>query len=149
MLYEVITWCGHRQLIGKSSQGLIVADKLLSLFSSRPSDARQMYRQFIADGVGVPLQINLSQGGKRASRGTHPELDDEELFDERILGGGKFVERVLASAEQRPSATGGSLAEIIDQVADCCGVETSRITSYNVCYTKLLRVASTPDANEV
>jgi len=120
-------WCGHRQLLGKSSQALIVADKLLSLFSLRPPEARQLYRQFIADGVGVPLSANLSQGGKRASRGAHPELDDEDLFDERILGGGKFVERVLESAEYHPSATGGSLAEIIDQVANCFDVEKSRL----------------------
>ena len=43
-----------------------------------------MYRQFIADGVGVPLSANLSQGGKRASRGAHPELDDEDLFGEGL-----------------------------------------------------------------
>lgn len=118
-------WCGHRQMLGQASRSLITEDPLLSLFSSRRTDARKRYRQFVADGI-VSVD-NLSRGGKRAGRNDSHEHDDVNFFDGRILGGGEFVARVLTLTGQTGDNPRRTLAEIVDQVASCLGVEASRL----------------------
>ena len=120
-------WCGHRELLGKTSRELIAEDKVLPFFSRRTKTARQRYRQFIADGIDTPEKANLSTGGKRASLALDSSLGDADLFDDRILGGGNFVERTLSLAGQAAAGSGRSLAEIIDQVAIYFGIERSRL----------------------
>jgi len=120
-------WCGHRELLGKTSRGVIAEDNVLPFFSHRRRAAREHYHQFIADGWNAPLAAGLSTGGKRASRALDPDLGEEDLFDERILGGGDFAERILNLAEQTGTGPEKSLAEVIDQVAAHYGIEKSRL----------------------
>jgi len=120
-------WCGHRQLLGKTSRGLIAEDEVLPLFANRRRAARENYRQFIADGLNSPLAAELSAGGKRTSRALDPDLGDDGLFDDRILGGGDFAERVLNLAGRPGTGPQRSLAEIIGQVASYFGIEESRL----------------------
>jgi hypothetical protein len=37
----------------------------------------------------------LSSGGRRSSRAVDPSIAEDAMFDDRILGGGHFVEQVL------------------------------------------------------
>jgi REP element-mobilizing transposase RayT len=120
-------WCGHRQLLGKTSRTLLAEDQVLSFFSPLPKIARQGYRQFIADGIDPLTPARLSAGGKRASLALDASLEDADLFDDRILGGGAFVEGILRQAGQAAAGPQRSLAEIIDEVASCFGIETSRL----------------------
>jgi putative transposase len=110
-------WSGHRQLLGQPARKLINEEKVLSLFSKGRKAARQQYRQFIIDGIEHPSSLELSGGGKRISQAVDPGLGDDTLFDERILGGRDFVERVLSLAGQAEGGERRTLAEIIEQVA--------------------------------
>jgi len=118
-------WCGHRELLGKTSRSLITEDKVLPFFSNRRRAAREHYRQFIADGMNAPPPAELSTGGKRTSRALDPDLGADDLFDDRILGGGDFAERVLNLAGRTGAGPERSLAEIIDRVATFFGIEES------------------------
>jgi REP element-mobilizing transposase RayT len=120
-------WCGHRQLLGKTSRELLAEDHVLPFFSNRPKVARQRYRQFIADGIDTPQQAKLSTGGKRASLALDSSLEDAGLFDDRILGGGDFVEGILSRTGQSAVGPQRSLAEIIDQVSTYFGIERARL----------------------
>jgi REP element-mobilizing transposase RayT len=120
-------WCGHRELLGKTSRELIAEDKVLPLFSSRRQAARQQYRQLIADGINAPAEAKLSTGGKRASLALDSGLEETDLFDDRILGGGEFVERILHLTGQAAAGPQKSLAEIIEQVAIYFCIERSRL----------------------
>jgi len=92
-------------LLGNSSRNLILSDAVLALFSRRRNVARKLNRSFLADGCP---EGKLSHGGKGASRALDPFLAKDALFDDRLLGGGAFVEQVLAgddhdAGQKRPS----------------------------------------------
>jgi putative transposase len=121
-------WCGHRELLGGTSRSLIAENKILPLFSKRPKAARQLYYRFIVDGVDTTSESDLSAGGKRVSLALDPDLDENALFDDRILGGGDFVERVLKIADQFPAGQNRTLTDLIDLVATYYGIEKSRLS---------------------
>ncbi len=60
-----------------------------------------------------------------------PSLGNDELFDDRILGGGLFVKQILQSADLSPDVSGMSLADLIRQVASYFNVEQSRLPKPN------------------
>ncbi len=124
---EDYPWCGHRELLGKTSRSVINDRQILPVFAKRLRAARQQYTRFIADGVDAP-SANLSAGGKRASLDLDPDLDDDSLFDDRVLGGGDFVERVLRHADQFPVGEKRSLRELMDLVASHYGVEPAALS---------------------
>ncbi len=70
---------------------------------------------------------NLSRGGKRSSLALDSDLEDEGLFDDRILGGGDFCARVLSLAGQTLPETKPSLEEILEQIAAYFGIEKSHL----------------------
>ncbi len=123
---EEYPWCGHRQLLGKASRSVIDEKQILALFCKRPRAARQQYARFILDGLDTPA-ANLSAGGKRTSLDLDPDLDGDRLFDDRVLGGGDFVERVLRHADQFPAGEKRSLRDLMDLVASHYGVEPSTL----------------------
>lgn len=79
-------WSGHAVLLGKGMLEGQVIDEVLTLFGNKPSEARQRYRQFVADGVAQGTRDDLTSGKMR--RTTQPD----EPYDQRILGGGDFIE---------------------------------------------------------
>lgn len=124
---DAYPWCGHRELLGKTTSKLIAGDKVLSVFSKRRRAAWDYYRQFIADGIDPPKAARLSTGGKRTSLALDPNLGDEDLFDERILGGGDFAERVLNLVGEMTCEPGMSFTEVIDKVSKYYDIEATRI----------------------
>ena len=70
------------------------------------SAARRSYRAFVEKGIAQGRRADLTGGGLLRSAGGWEgvkALREEKVYqrnDERILGGGDFVERVLASAEE-------------------------------------------------
>jgi len=113
-------WCGHRQLLGKGGPELIDCAELLPLFSARKKAAVARYLQFLADGIHSGPQVKLSSGGRRASQAYNLALQDDELFDERILGGGDFVAQVLGA--DRDEAVSLSLRQLMTLVAGYCKI---------------------------
>lgn len=113
-------WCGHRQLLGKDGPELIDPAELLPLFSTRKKVAAARYLQFITAGIQSEPQVKLSRGGRRASQTYNPALQDDELFDERILGGGDFVAQVLGAP--RDEVVPLPLQKLITLVARHCKI---------------------------
>ena len=124
---DAYPWCGHRELLGKGSRKVIVGDEILPFFSKQRASAREHYHQFIADGMAAPLAGKLSTGGKRASLALDPDLDDEGLFDDRILGGGAFADRVLDLTGRTTSEPTMTLVELISRVATYFDLEIFRL----------------------
>ncbi|MCK4503473.1 MAG: transposase [Desulfuromonadales bacterium] len=91
-------WCGHRQLMGLGKEQLITEEDILSLFDRRKNAARKAYLQFINDGLQQKWD-KLSRGGRKASQAFDDTLTDQDLYDDRILGGGDFVERILEKTQ--------------------------------------------------
>jgi putative transposase len=98
-------WCGHAELLGKSTRRLLDSEAVLALFSSRKGQARELYKAFLADGVKGDQSQKLSRGGKVLSRALNPTLSEDEAFDDRILGGGRFVENALGATERGAAST--------------------------------------------
>jgi putative transposase len=71
------------------------------------SDAKSAYRRFVREGVELGRRLELVGGGLIRSIGGWAEVKSQrrrgkpELADERILGSGDFVERVIREAEAR------------------------------------------------
>ncbi len=99
-------WSGHREILGKVRDPISAAEEVLQLFSTNRNAARDHYLTYLADGLRHPLPY-LSRGGKQASLSLDPSLNENEIFDERILGGGAFVESLLKC--RVPETVGQSL----------------------------------------
>ncbi|MGK2906486.1 MAG: helix-turn-helix domain-containing protein, partial [Desulfuromonadales bacterium] len=83
---ECYPWSGHAVILGKGLLEGQVTDEVLGLFAKRPAEARRRYRQFVADGVAQGTRDDLTSSKRR--RTSQPD----DPYDERILGGGDFVE---------------------------------------------------------
>ena len=91
-------WCGHRQLVGTDNGQIIAADVVLALFAKHKDVAIANYLKFMADGLKVNEDLCLSSGGRKISQAMDRALGDDDMYDQRILGGGDFVEQVLANS---------------------------------------------------
>ena len=119
-------WSGHRELLAPVAAPLIRVDEVLSLFGRRKKTARENYLRFLADGLGVDKSLKLSSGGKRVSRALNPSLSEDDRFDDRVLGGGVFVEDLLGVTDMAaaPSVT---FDELLQRVAGHFQVEPERL----------------------
>jgi REP element-mobilizing transposase RayT len=88
---DTYRWCGHCELLGKTARPLLEPREVLSHFSPNRNAALQKYREFMSDGLKGPVP-DLSRGGKRTSLALDASLSEDDTFDERILGGGAFVD---------------------------------------------------------
>ena len=113
-------WTGHSILIGKQKNPLIsdtvpinnnekllaevTIEDVLKHFGKRLKDARQNYHRFVEKGIKQGRREDLQGGGLiRSSGGDKAGLlglkkEDREKSDQRILGSGGFVERVLSNS---------------------------------------------------
>ncbi len=80
--------------------------------------ARNEYLKFIADGISQRRRDELVGGGVKRSRARLPDIDSEpESYDERVLGGGSFVDQLRREEElQERLYSGMTLSELIDRV---------------------------------
>jgi len=87
-------WAGHCALMGNNENDWHDWDEIFRCFGKRKDEAREGYRGFIEQGI--------KQGVDLVSRGTRSLLraitEDDDPSDERILGSGEFVSRVLLEA---------------------------------------------------
>ena len=104
---ERYPYCGHGVILGTLRNEWQDRDSVLSQFGSREGQAKEAYRRFVADGVELGRRPELVGGGLVRSRGGWSEVKSQrrwgkpELSDERILGSGEFVQRVIREAEAR------------------------------------------------
>jgi REP element-mobilizing transposase RayT/lambda repressor-like predicted transcriptional regulator len=103
---DLYPYSGHSVLMGKKNLEWQDTRWVLGLFGKKLAAARCAYRSFVERGVGQGIRRDLTGGGLLRSAGGWEgvkALRQNKVYqrnDERILGDGDFVERVLASAEE-------------------------------------------------
>lgn len=84
-------WSGHAVLVGSRQFDAQETVSILERFGKNITIARRNYRQFISEGIKTGRRDDLVGGGLKRSQGDRPE-SEYESFDERVLGGGDFVD---------------------------------------------------------
>jgi REP element-mobilizing transposase RayT len=100
-------WCGHSALVGEAKREWQESRYVLSWFGEKEDEAIGAYREFVAAGVQQGRCPELVGGGLVRSLGGWSQVRSLRkkggavLADERILGTGEFVERVIAESDAR------------------------------------------------
>lgn len=100
-------WCGHGVLMGKIQNEWQDRDYVLRWFSQKQGDAKKAYDSYVAKGIDQGRRPELVGGGLIRSLGGWSAVkamrrsEDRELSDDRILGSGEFVERIIKEAEAK------------------------------------------------
>jgi len=124
---ERFAWCGHGALLGRQGMKGQRVKEVLSLFGTRPAQAGKAYLQFVADGVERGQRPELVGGGLVRSR-TGQEDQEIQAFDERVLGGGAFVESLRREEMLRQRMLAGMpLDELLLRVARSFGVSVDAV----------------------
>ncbi len=107
-------WCGHGVLIGKIKNEWQDRDYVLRWFGQKQGEAKKAYGSYVAKGIDQGRRPELVGGGLIRSLGGWSAVKamrlsgDRELTDDRILGSGEFVERIIKEAEAKISTAGES-----------------------------------------
>lgn len=100
-------WCGHAAIIGRHKNKWQDTDEVLMYFGKKRYEAIRRYREFIEDGIGKAPVVDFSGGGLTRSAGGLLELISQRnrkkyySYDEQILGGSEFVDKMLEEAEEK------------------------------------------------
>ena len=132
-------YCGHSVLMGKLKRSWQDTEWVLGMFGEKLGAARRAYRAFVEKGIGQGRRQDLTGGGLLRSAGGWKgvkALREAKVYqknDERILGDGDFVGRVLVSAEEAMEkryalqARGVDLAWIASRVSEVLGVSPEEV----------------------
>jgi putative transposase len=132
-------FCGHSVIMGKMKKPWQDTEGVLGMFGENLRAARRAYRLFVKKGIAEGRRQDLTGGGLLRSAGGWEgvkALREERVYqrnDERILGDGDFVGRVLASAEEDMEkryalrARGVYLAFIASRVSQVLGVKPEEV----------------------
>lgn len=100
-------WCGHAVLMGRIKYDWQDRSYVLSWFGRREGEARRAYRKYMAEGIVQGRRPELVGGGVVRSYGGWSAVlslrnaQEKITGDQRILGTGGFVEKVLRESEER------------------------------------------------
>ncbi len=132
-------YSGHSILMGNNQNNWQSKDYILRMFGKKASLARNSYRKFVEQGIEQGKRYDLTGGGLIRSAGGWAGLmalrqdNNYQRSDERILGDGDFVNRVLDRAEESMDrrhslkARGIDLEKITDRVAKLTAVKSDDI----------------------
>lgn len=127
-------WTGHAALIGRRERDWQSGDEVLSWFSQQRKAAIRKYREFIREGIGMGRRDDLTGGGLRRSAGGWEGVKALKSMkqywqgDERILGDGDFVKKVLAAAgeemerKEKILRDGWNIDRLINRVCEIMSV---------------------------
>jgi len=82
-------------------------DYVLRWFGKKEKEAKRDYRQYVKEGIAEGRREDLVGGGLVRTLGGWSQVlslrksKEKVLSDERILGGDKFVERILEEADEK------------------------------------------------
>jgi REP element-mobilizing transposase RayT len=100
-------WCGHGVILGRFQRSWQDRDYVLGWFGQKQGEAKQHYQNFVKKGVDLGTRPDLIGGGLVRSLGGWAAVksarrrDIKEKGDERILGSGNFVEKLIGEAERK------------------------------------------------
>ena len=127
-------YSGHSVLMGRVTAEWQNTKYILGLFGDKVSVARRRYFEFVIRGIAAGKRQDLTGGGLVRSVGGWSAVKSLrkagaiQKGDERILGDGEFVEKVLSQAEEaferkyRLKAKGTDIDRIAERVADIIGM---------------------------
>jgi len=98
-------WSGHGVLMGKIKNEWQDRDYVLRWFGQEQGEAKKAYRSYVKKGINQGRRPELVGGGLIRSLGGWSAVKalrragDRELSDDRILGSGDFVEKIIKEAE--------------------------------------------------
>jgi REP element-mobilizing transposase RayT/lambda repressor-like predicted transcriptional regulator len=130
---------GHSAILGRCKNDWQDVDGVLRFFGKNVSQARRGYRSFVQKGVEQGKRSEFSGGGLVRSSGgwAHVKIMRKakiwQKSDERILGDGDFVERVLSSAQEKLerkyelAARGITLDEVAKRVAKLLDIKPKEL----------------------
>ena len=130
---DMYPWTGHSAIIGKQDLDWFKSREVLAEFSDKLKSSRKAYANFILDGLSAENEEDLSGGGLIRSKGGYWETlkaarrNEKDAYDERILGTGEFVERVLRFAEEKENLfsrlkrNGWDFPQVLDCAAETVG----------------------------
>ena len=130
---EAWPFSGHGTLMAKASNAWLDTDEVLSHLSSTAGSARRLLKQFMTDGLDMGRRPELVGGGlKRSLEISHTQANPKERmsYDERILGDGEFVDRILSRLEKTPERRPAiSLDDLIQKVAKAYNLTAPELRS--------------------
>ncbi|MBX7148637.1 transposase [bacterium] len=100
-------WSGHGVIMGYIKNEAQDCEGVLSWFGKKKGAARKNYDQYVQEGIHQGRRLDLVGGGLVRSQGGWFQVismkcrKHRELADDRILGGGTFVENILKEANER------------------------------------------------
>ena len=100
-------WSGHGVLMGKIKNEWQDCDYVLNWFGQKKGEAKKAYRNYVQKGINQGRRPELVGGGLIRSLGGWSAVKamrrsgDRELSDDRILGSGEFVERIIKEADAK------------------------------------------------
>ena len=108
-IYELDSypWSGHEAIIGKVQYPWMDTEHVLKTFGSTRLKAVAEYRRFIQEELASGQNTELTGGGLVRNRGGWSQViamrrrGQKDGYDERILGGGDFVNKILRESEDR------------------------------------------------
>jgi REP element-mobilizing transposase RayT len=136
---EQYPYSGHSALMGAVKIPWQDTQWVLGMFGEKLNSARRAYKTFVQKGVAQGRRPDLTGGGLLRSAGGWEgvkALREEKIHqrnDERMLGDGDFVERVLASAEEAMErrfallGRGVDLSFIASRVSAVLGVKSEEV----------------------
>jgi putative transposase len=127
-------WCGHGIVMGRGGMGFLAVEDILVQFGKNVGAARREYESFVRARVGRYRGGELSSGGLRRSAGFSRSLssgreEEMQVYDERVLGDGDFVESVVRRKEEWVPEKKVLLEEIIGVIKKKTGVGEREIRS--------------------
>ena len=133
------SYSGHSAVLGHTKREWQDVDFVLRFFGEGVGAARQGYREYVKAGIEQGRRPDLIGGGLLRSHGGWTgvkalrESGTYQKGDERILGEGAFVERVLAEVEEnferryRLVSKGFNLERIAQRVSELLGVSPEEV----------------------
>jgi len=100
-------WSGHSAVMNKRECLWMDIDYVLLQFNDTRRKARNAYRTFVQEGIGMGRKPELTGGGLVRSLGGWSQVQSTQRkgqkteYDERILGSGEFVTAIFKEAEEK------------------------------------------------
>ncbi|MBI5740823.1 MAG: transposase [Nitrospirae bacterium] len=127
-------WSGHGTIVGKEKHTWMDTDYVMAQFGITRRKAKEEYRKFMGEGARQGHIKELTGGGLIRSQGGWSQVlamrrrGQKEEFDERVLGGGDFVNNILKEAENRElrqlkaKRSGKKIQEILEEECEEHGI---------------------------
>jgi REP element-mobilizing transposase RayT len=138
---EKYPYSGHSILMGNMKYPWQDTDYILKFFNAKRTIARRHYREFVGKAIADGRRYDLTGGGLVRSAGgwaavkTMRRSESRIKSDERILGNGEFVKRVLKAAQEKLErkykiqSHGYSFEQLLARVAELFDVPSDELLS--------------------